>query len=76
MNLASNTRSAVGDDAVEGRPHPAEHRMPQPMLDAFDCLPGIALIPMSVERFGRQAELDDEVAGQVLRFGLTAFLAP
>ena len=43
MNLASNTAPAARDDAVEGRPHPPEHRMPQPMLDAFDRLPGVAL---------------------------------
>jgi hypothetical protein len=26
--------------------------MPQPMLDAFDRLPGVALVPMPVEGFG------------------------
>jgi hypothetical protein len=46
------------------------------MLDAFDGLPGIALVPMSVEGFGHEAELDDEVAGQVLRLDLAAFLSP
>ena len=40
---------AARDDAVEGRPHPPEHRVPHAMLDAFDGLPGIALEPMSVE---------------------------
>ena len=69
-------RPAAGDDAVQGRPHPPEHRMPQPMLDAFDCLPGIAFVPMAVEGLGHKAELDDEVAGQVLRLGLAPFLAP
>jgi hypothetical protein len=48
--------------------------MPQPMLDAFDCLPGIAFVPMAVEGLGHKAELDDEVAGQVLRLGLAPFL--
>ena len=46
------------------------------MLDAFDCLPSVALVPISVEGFGHQAELDDKVAGQVLRLGLAPFLAP
>ena len=50
--------------------------MPQPMLDAFDCLPGIAFVPMAVEVLGHNAELDDEVAGQVLRLGLPPFLPP
>ena len=50
--------------------------MPQPMLDAFDRLPGVALVPMPVEGFSHQPELDDEVAGQVLRLGLAPFLAP
>ena len=69
-------RPAAGDDAVEGRPHPPEHRMPQPMLDAFDRLPGVALVPMPVEGFSHEPELDDEVAGQVLRLGLAPFLPP
>ena len=50
--------------------------MPQPMLDAFDGLPGVALVPMPVEVLGHEAELDDEVAGQVLRLDLAAFLPP
>jgi hypothetical protein len=50
--------------------------MAQPMLDAFDGLPGIAFEPMPVEGFSHQPELDDEVAGQVLRLGLPPFLAP
>ena len=50
--------------------------MHEPMLNAFDGLPGIALVPLSVERFSHQAELDDEVAGEVLRLGLAPFLAP
>src|SRR5262249_16745538 len=69
-------RPAAGDDSVQGRPHPPEHRMPQPMLDAFDYLPGIAFVPKAVEGLGHKAELDDEVVGQVLRLGLAAFLAP
>jgi hypothetical protein len=48
--------------------------MPQPMLDAFDRLPGVALIPMSVEGFSHEPELDNKVAGQVLRLGLAPFL--
>jgi hypothetical protein len=60
-------RPTARDQPVYGCPHPAQHGMPQPMLDAFDGLPGVALVPMPVERFSHQPELDDEVAGQVLR---------
>jgi hypothetical protein len=50
--------------------------MPQPMLDAFDCLPGIAFIPMAVESFCREAKLNEEVAGEILRRDFAAFLTP
>jgi hypothetical protein len=46
------------------------------MLNAFNGLPSIALVPMPVEVLGHQPELDDDVAGQVLRFGLAPLLAP
>ena len=46
------------------------------MLNAFDRLPSIALVPMPIEGFSRYAELDDEVAGEVLRLRLAPFLAP
>jgi hypothetical protein len=69
-------RPAARDNPVNGRPHPAEHGMPEPMLNAFDGLPGVALVPMPIERFSHQAELDDEVAGQVLRLGFAPFLLP
>ena len=50
--------------------------MPDPPLDVRDDLAGIALVPMPVEVLGHQAELDDEVAGEVLRLDLAAFLPP
>ena len=61
-------------DAVEGGPHPGA---PDVAADAgrFD-LPGIALVPRPIELFSRPPELDDEVAGEVLRLGLAPFLAP
>jgi hypothetical protein len=31
---------------------PPEHGMPEPVLNAFDGLPGVALVPMPVEGFG------------------------
>jgi hypothetical protein len=39
-------------------------------------LPGVALVPKPVEWFGHHAELDDEVAGQVLRLDSAPFLVP
>ena len=45
-------------------------------LNVFDDPPGIALVPCAVERLGGDPELHDEVAGQVLWLGLSAFLAP
>ena len=45
-------------------------------MNAFDGSPGAALVPMPIERFSHHAELDDEVAGQVLRLDFTPFLAP
>ena len=60
-------RPAALDDAVEGRPHPAEHGMSEPVLNVIDDLPGVALVPVPIEGFGHEPELDDEVAGQVLR---------
>ncbi len=37
---------------------------------------GVALIPVPIEVFRGGAELDDQDAGQVLRFDLSSFLAP
>ena len=50
--------------------------MHEPVLNAFDGLPGVALEPMPVEGFRHYAELDDEVAGEVLRLGFAPFFAP
>ena len=50
--------------------------MPEAVLDAFDGLPGTALVPMAVESFCCEAKLNDEVVGEVLRLDLAAFLAP
>jgi len=47
-----------------------------PPLDVFDGLPGIALVPEPVEILGGLAELNDEVAGQVLRLDFAALFPP
>ena len=64
------------DHAVQGGRHPAVHRVLDPTLDVFDGLPRIALVPDPIERLGHQAELDDEVAGEVLGLGLAALFPP
>src|ERR1700722_3371368 len=76
MNLASNTTPLPATITVKRRPHPLQHRVTEPMLNAFNDLPSLALIAVPVEGFGREAELDDEVAGKVLRLRLAALLAP
>ena len=45
-------------------------------LDVPDCLAGILLIPESIQGFGDQAELHQEVAREVLRLGLSTFFPP
>src|SRR5215471_17860466 len=63
-------------DAVERCCHPGDCRMLHPALDACDTLTSVALVPDSIELFGCSSELDNEVTGQVLRVGFTAFFAP
>jgi hypothetical protein len=50
--------------------------MSQVLLHVGDDLPGIGLVPAPVQLLGHHPELDDEVAREVLRFGLAAFLPP
>jgi hypothetical protein len=45
-------------------------------LDIGNAPAGIALVPGAIELLGCLAELHNKVAGQVLRVGLAAFLAP
>src|SRR5215469_8038944 len=68
--------AALLNRAVEGCRHPADDRMLDPPLHLRNDVPGIALEPIPVEGLGHEAKLDDEVVGEVLRLGLTAFLAP
>ena len=50
--------------------------MSDPALDVDDDLPGIELVPAPVQILGDRPKLDNEVAGQVLRLDLAAFLPP
>ena len=67
---------AAFDPPVEGCRHPSQGRMSAPLLDISDDPPGIGLVPAPVKFLGGQTELHDQVAGQVLRLGFTAFLPP
>ena len=64
------------DPAVEGGRQVADQRVPDPLLDVGDHLPGVSLEPMTIEVFGNASELNDEVSGQVLGLGFAAFLPP
>ncbi len=50
--------------------------MPHAPLDIRDHLTGVRFVPASVEVLRHDPELDDEIAGQVLRLDLTALFAP
>src|SRR5262245_7192203 len=63
-------------DAVEGGDHPGDGRMLDLALDIGDAPAGIALVPGAIEFLCGGPELHDEVTGQVVRLGLTTFLAP
>jgi hypothetical protein len=45
-------------------------------LDIRDDVTAIGLIPAPVKVFGREAELNDEIAGEVLGFDLAPFFLP
>ena len=45
-------------------------------LDIAEDMARVGLIPTSIEVFGGQAELDDEIAREILRFNLTPLLSP
>jgi hypothetical protein len=50
--------------------------MPHPFLNIDDHLAGIGLVPAPVQVLSGKTQLDDEIAGQVLRFDLCALLPP
>ena len=56
-------RARAINNAVQGRRHPADHRVADPMLDVSDRLPGGSLVPLPVQLFCRETELDGQVAG-------------
>ena len=74
--LGLKDRSGPFNPAVESGRQIADQRVPNPLLDVGDNLAGVAFKPMPVEVFGDPPKLDNEVAGQVLRFGFAALLPP
>src|SRR5262249_49725363 len=74
--LGFEDRPSPFDDAVKGRRHPRNGRMPHQTLDISDGSTGISLIPGAVEVLGDFSELHDEVPRKVLRLHFSALLAP
>ena len=74
--LGLKDRPLALHEAVKRGRHPADYRMLNAPLDVFDGLAGVALVPVPIEVFGHEAELDNEVTRQVLRFDLAAFFPP
>ena len=76
MNLASNTAPVAS--IIPSRVAPSQRttgcrtRRWTSLID----LSGVALVPVPVKGFGREPKLDDEIAGEVLRLDLAAFLLP
>ena len=46
------------------------------LLDVGHMLAGCGLEPFSVQPFSRVSELNDQIARQILRLGLTSFFVP
>ena len=76
MNLASKTAPLDLHPAVERCRHPAKGRMLDLLLDIRDDLTGIGLVPGPIEPLGHDPELDEEVAGQILRLDFAALFPP
>jgi hypothetical protein len=46
------------------------------MLNVFDRVPGIALVPSPIKSLIGDAQLGNEIIGELLRLGFAAFFAP
>jgi hypothetical protein len=57
---------AIDDPIHRGR-HPPDDGMMEAALDVSDALAGVALVPGPIERLGDDADLDDQIAREVLR---------
>jgi hypothetical protein len=50
--------------------------MLHPALDILDGLSGVSFVPVAIEVLGHDPELDDQVAGEVLRLDISPLLPP
>src|SRR5271163_3935523 len=66
----------VSLDRCMARRHPPFHWMLDPALTVGDRVPGVVLIPASVQRLGDDAQLDNEVIAEVHRFDFATLLLP
>src|SRR5690349_5914004 len=74
--LGLEHRLTALDPAIQRRPHPAQHRMTDSLLNVRDHLPGIGLVPATIKVLRSEPELDNKIAGQLLRLYLATLLAP
>jgi hypothetical protein len=74
--LGLKNRPSPFHHAVQGGRQKADYRMLDPPLDGCDDLAGVSLEPVSIEPLGHDTELHNQIAREVLRFGLVAFLLP
>ena len=74
----SATASSEKDDGmpVKRSRRPLQRRLPDLFLDIGNDLTGIGLVPAPVQVLSREAKVDDEIAGEVLRLDFAAFLPP
>ena len=74
----SATASSEKDDGmpVKRSRRPLQRRLPDLFLDIGNDLTGIGRVPAPVQVFGRDAQLNDEIAREVLGLDLTALLLP
>ena len=64
------------NDAIERGCHPFMDGMADARLSVPNGLTCVALVPAAVELLGDGPELNDEIAGKILRLELAAFFAP
>jgi hypothetical protein len=64
------------DHAIQSGGQKPNDRVLHPSLDRRDDVPGVAFVPIPVERFRRHAELDNKIARKVLRLSLAPFFPP
>src|SRR5262249_30362712 len=74
--LGLEHRAGRFDAAVQRGRHPAQRRMTDLPLNVSEDLTSVGLIPAPVQVLSRDAKLDNEIVGKVLRLDLAPLLAP